>query len=341
MLSTMDGSSVPAAHPGFVTSSVNVAARATAASVANVAKKAERLANVERLRVFAMLEIVCFHDHADRLPWVGGLGLPTFLLLTNLFNTTLTERRGLEKFLHDKRERLFTPWIFWSLFYGAFLVHGALRDGLAVGSVLNWRMILAGTSAHLWFVPFALGSAAVVAFTQYSTRRLPDLLVAYSALALGVAVLLINAFMPDQGWQAPFPQWLIALPSAFFGLGLGRLVLAQGGSLSVKSVLPLAVVSLMAALACRFWQPNFLVWRYAVSLLLVLAVLVRPGTPEPVSKFMSPLLFGIYLAHHFTAEHVLNRVPVLSTSHWLFVVDFIVTALVVWALKFTPVKRFI
>ena len=47
-------------------------------SLPSLAAKAVRLANVERLRVFAMLEIVRYHDHGDRLAWVGGLGLPTF-----------------------------------------------------------------------------------------------------------------------------------------------------------------------------------------------------------------------------------------------------------------------
>ncbi|HTV23686.1 MAG TPA: hypothetical protein VMG12_33580, partial [Polyangiaceae bacterium] len=49
----------------------------------------ERLSNVERLRIVAMLEIVTFHVGGAvgtgdyRLPIVGGLGLPVFLLLNN------------------------------------------------------------------------------------------------------------------------------------------------------------------------------------------------------------------------------------------------------------------
>jgi hypothetical protein len=78
------------------------------------AKKAARLANVERLRVLAMLEIVRYHDHNDRLALIGGLGLPTFLLLTNMFNCTLSEKRGPGQFMADMRKRLVVPWVFWS-----------------------------------------------------------------------------------------------------------------------------------------------------------------------------------------------------------------------------------
>src|SRR3954452_9453339 len=77
----------PKAAP--VTEQLQPAAAPVSKVLPLVRAKAERLANVERLRVLAMLEIVRYHDHDDRLPLVGGLGLPTFLLLTALFNCTL------------------------------------------------------------------------------------------------------------------------------------------------------------------------------------------------------------------------------------------------------------
>ena len=44
-------------------------------------RSSPRLANVERLRLVAMYEIVAFHVSEHRLPIVAGLGLPVFLLL--------------------------------------------------------------------------------------------------------------------------------------------------------------------------------------------------------------------------------------------------------------------
>jgi surface polysaccharide O-acyltransferase-like enzyme len=302
--------------------------------------KAVRLANVERLRVLAMLEIVRYHDHNDRLFLVGGLGLPTFLLLTNLFNCTLTHKRGPAKFMQDKRQRLVVPWIFWSLFYGAFLAVGAYRHQQPLGEAFSWNMILAGTSAHLWFVPFAFASAAAVAATQQLTRKLPDRATGNVALAIGALVLIALGLLPEREYSAPIPQWLLSTPSTFLGFALGRLVLADGPQFRLKTALPIAIGALLLSATCLFF-PNFLMQRYATSTLLVLAVLLLHGKPEPVSAFLSPLLFGIYLAHHFIADRVLSHVPGVAGTPWLFLVDFVCTIVVVRALKETPLKRFI
>jgi hypothetical protein len=309
--------------------------------VKSVAAKAVRLANVERLRVLAMLEIVRYHDHNDRLFLVGGLGLPTFLLLTNLFNCTLTHKRGPERFMADKRERLVVPWIFWSLFYGAFLVIGAYRHHEPLSEVFSWNMILAGTSSHLWFVPFAFASAGAVAGAQHLTRNLPDRATGNIAMVIGAVVLIGLGLLPEKEYIAPVPQWLLSTPSAFLGFAMGRLVLADGPQLRWQTALPIALGALAMAVFCGLFFPNFLMQRYSTSILLVLAALLIHGKPERVSTFLSPLLFGIYLAHHFIADRVLSHVPGVAGMPWLFLVDFVIIIFVVRALKETPLKRFI
>jgi surface polysaccharide O-acyltransferase-like enzyme len=310
-------------------------------SVQTVVKKAERLVNVERLRILAMLEIVRYHDHDDRLPLVGGLGLPTFLLLTALFNCTLTERRGVSKFLADKRERLFLPWVFWSLVYGGMLVISAVRHGEPISSVLSWQMILAGTSSHLWFVPFAMFSAGLVAGTHMLTRTQSHRLMGFIGMAVGAVVLVAIGLMPEADRPAPIPQWLISIPSAFFGFGLGRLTLAEGNKPAMRDLIPIAVLALAGAVYFEWAHPNMLIWRYCVSLILVFVVFSIPGKLDPISKFFSPLLFGIYLAHHLVRERFLSHIPAIDQSQFLFVVDFAITAVLVRALKLTPLKRFI
>ncbi|MET0387471.1 MAG: acyltransferase family protein, partial [Polyangiales bacterium] len=302
-------------------------------------EKAIRLANVERLRVLAMLEIVRYHDHGDRLALVGGLGLPTFLLLTNLFNTTLTHKRGPVPFLHDKRARLVVPWLFWSVFYGVWLVRGALRHGQPLRDVLSWQLILAGTSSHLWFVPFAFASAALTAGAQWLTGKLPHRATAYAALALGGVVLVALAGLPGRDYPAPLPQWILSTPSVFLGFGIGRLLLADRGQLQLRAALPAALGAFALLLYCGLVEPSFLMQRYATSLLLVLAVLLVAGKPDPVSQLLSPLLFGIYLVHHFVADHVLSHIPYVADMPWLFIVDFACTIAVVSVLRRTPIAR--
>jgi surface polysaccharide O-acyltransferase-like enzyme len=104
---------------------------------------------------------------------------------------------------------------------------------------------------------------------------------------------------------------------------------------------PLAVFALIGALVFGLWLPNMLIWRYCVSLLLVFVVFLVPGKADGLSKFMSPLLFGIYLAHHLVSHRLLVKVPFIEHSQLLFVVDFALTTLLVRGLKFTPLKRFI
>lgn len=243
--------------------------------------------------------------------------------------------------MQDKRERLVVPWIFWSLFYGAWLVQGALRRGEPISSVLSWQMILAGTSSHLWFVPFAFASAGLVAGAQYLTRKLPDRATGYTALAIGAIVLIALGLLPEHDYPAPIPQWLLSTPSAFLGFAMGRLVIAEGKQFSWRAAWPIALGAAALALYCALGHPNFLMQRYASSILLVLAGLLFPGKPERVSTFLSPLLFGIYLAHHFIAERVLSHVPGVAHSSWLFLVDFILTIGFVRMLKLTPLKRFV
>jgi surface polysaccharide O-acyltransferase-like enzyme len=241
----------------------------------------------------------------------------------------------------DKRKRLVVPWIFWSLFYGAFLAVAALRHHTPLTEVFEWNMILAGTSSHLWFVPFAFASAALVAGAQHLTRNLPHRATGLVALGVGAVVLIGLGLLPEREYIAPLPQWLLSTPSAFLGFALGRLVIADGPQFRVSTALPIAVGALALSLYCGVFFPNFLMQRYATSTLLVLAGLLIPGKPERISTFLSPLLFGIYLAHHFVADRILSHVPGVAGTPWLFLVDFVCTIFLVRGLKETPIKRFL
>src|SRR6188768_3405021 len=106
------------------------------------ARSSPRLANVERLRLVAMLEIVAFHASEQRLPIVAGLGLPVFLLLNNAFNCTLAERRGTKAFLDAKVSRLLVPWLVWSVVYGGLVVAERLRHHEPIADAfLTWRAL--------------------------------------------------------------------------------------------------------------------------------------------------------------------------------------------------------
>jgi hypothetical protein len=267
--------------------------------------RAARLANVERLRLVAMYEIVAFHVSERRLPIIAGLGLPVFLLLNNAFNCTLTERMGERAFLHTKVSRLLLPWLLWSLVYLGLQLLERTRHAEPLTAGFSWWMLVGGTYNHLWFVPFALFGSLLMAGAQPATRRLPHAGVVATALALGAALTCWGAWLLGPGSiQWPVLQWLFALPALPLGFALGRSMLAASPRFSQR----VAWLSLALALAClglelafrmqaRGWEVPEMVRRYALSMALVGLACLWPGAADPLSKRLTPLLLGVYLVH--------------------------------------------
>jgi len=258
---------------------------------------ATRLANVERLRLVAMFEIVAFHVSEHRLPILAGLGLPVFLLLNNAFNCTLAERRGTRAFLDSKLSRLLVPWLLWSLIYLSVVLLERLRHDEPLTEGFSIWMLIGGTYVHLWFVPFALAGAVLIAWLQARTAHISAWVVTLASLLCGAALTVFNAWLLAPGAiQWPALQWLFALPALPFGFALGRAVLGGRPILVRMAWFAGAAAALGLGLAFAGVVPE-MVRRYGVALLLVSLAFLWPGRPEPVSQRLAPLLFGIYLSH--------------------------------------------
>jgi surface polysaccharide O-acyltransferase-like enzyme len=301
-----------------------------------------RLANVERLRLIAMFEIVAFHVSERRLPIIAGLGLPTFLLLNNAFNCTLSERMGSAAFLRIKVSRLLMPWLVWSLVYGAVLVLERLRHGEPLGEAFSVWMIVGGTYDHLWFVPFALVGSLFVTWLQATTRQLPHRRVVFASLAAGSAVaglvaLILSTFSID--W--PALQWLFALPSPVLGFAVGRAVLGADRKLMTQ----VSTFACIAALGCWALSTALTVpeevTRYATSLGVLSLAFMWPGPADWMSQRLTPLLFGIYLTHPlilraYQATHFPSPPVALFAA-----LVFAAAALLVIGLRHTPLRRLV
>lgn len=309
---------------------------------------AERLANVERLRLVAMFEIVAFHvsgavgAEQQRLRIVAGLGLPTFLLLNNAFNTTLSERMGTRAFLEVKVKRLLVPWLVWSVIYATVVVLERLRHGEPLADAFSPWVLVGGTYDHLWFVPFALFGGMLIAKLQEKTRHLAHAAVALSALALGGTVVVIDAVLSESSpIEWPLVQWVFAMPSVFLGFALGRVVLAADRRFFSRLALVLTLLGVACAVGSRgLGIPEMLV-RYAVSMALVTLAFVWPGRADALSQKLTPLLFGIYLIHPlivrvYQAVHLpVMPVPVLT------LLVFGVSAVLVAVLRRSPFRRLV
>jgi surface polysaccharide O-acyltransferase-like enzyme len=310
---------------------------------------AERLANVERLRIVAMLEIVTFHvggavvaHETYRLPIVGGLGLPVFLLLNNAFNCTLSERMGTRAFLDVKVSRLLVPWLIWSGIYAGILLAERARHDEPLGGAFSPWMIIGGTYTHLWFVPFALFGSLLIAGLQARTKALSHRSMTALTLAAGAALTLGAAWLLHIGeLQWPLAQWLFALPSPLLGFALGRALASRDRRLLsglAVSLSVLAVASVTATLSSAVPEMDR---RYAVSMALVGLFFLWPGKADALSRRLTPLLFGVYLTHPllvrlYQAAH-LPELPVPVIGMLIFAC----AALLVEALRRSPLKRLV
>ena len=325
------------------------AASVSDAVVAPRQPSAERLANVERLRIVAMWEIVTFHVGGAvgveeyRLPIVGGLGLPVFLLLNNAFNCTLAERRGTRAFLDAKVSRLLFPWLVWSAIYAAVVAAERLRhDEPLAEAFLSWRTLLGGTYTHLWFVPFALFGSLAIAGAQVWTRTVSHRAMAAWGLALGALLVVVDALIVAySGSEWPVLQWLFALPSPLLGFALGRVLLAGDKKLSRTVAALLVAVAVVVVAASWFAPLGEMVRRYAVSMALVGVFFTWPGNLDALSRRLTPLLFGIYLTHplilrSYQAAHLPYVPPAL-----LGVLLFFAAAVLVELLRRTPLRSLV
>lgn len=309
--------------------------------------KAPRLANVERLRLVAMFEIVAFHVSGafgtnTRLPVLAGLGLPTFLLLNNAFNLTLSERMGSRPFLQVKVSRLVLPWVVWSVVYAGIGMLERLRHGERLTEGFSFWMIVGGTYDHLWFVPFALFGSVLVVGLQAKTRSWGAAGVVGAALAAGLGVVALCALaLATQPIEWPALQWLFALPSPLLGFALGRAVLATDGKVLRRVALIVTPLALAALVVARFQPEIEMLRRYLVSLAVVTLAFIWPGEPDRFSVRLTPLLFGIYLVHPlFVRVYQAVHLPEVPLSI-LTAVVFAVTAVTVYLLGRTRLRALV
>jgi surface polysaccharide O-acyltransferase-like enzyme len=301
-----------------------------------------RLANVERLRLVAMFDIVAFHVSEHRLPIIAGLGLPSFLLLNNAFNTTLSERMGTRGFLRTKVTKLLVPWIVWSLFYALLLLLEKLRHHESIAATFTPWMIIGGTYVHLWFVPFALAGGVFAALLQARTRDVPERPMSWLMLGVGAVATLLGAFVIETRvvhW--PALQWLFALPSPLLGFALGRVILSGDRRLLAAIAAVCSVAAAACEVASQLSDVPQMVTRYVVSVALVSLALLWPGRMDPVSQRLTPLLFGVYLTHPLI-------VRAYKALHWpdpgvapLTALIFCASLALVAALRRTPLRRLV
>jgi hypothetical protein len=308
-------------------------------------RRSARIANVERLRMLAIFDIIGFHAGRERTLFLGGIGLATFLILTHLFNCTVSNKLGFTPFAKVKIHRLLWPWLFWCTIYGISLMLYAYRHDQPIASQFTSWMLLYGTRDHLWFVPFALVSGIAVGWIQNATaNRLDQLIIAVST-ALGGVVLLASALATNYiaDLPVPIPQYVYALASPFIGFAIGRAMLIRDPSERQRVFLWLTVGATLYAAAflalVQLVPLHYMVLRYAVMTVVIIGAVAWPGREDMVTRLSIPLMFGVYLIHPLIID-VLYRFDVLHHHVFLYaILVFVLSNLVIWLMRQTPLRR--
>lgn len=239
---------------------------------------------VELLRIVSALGIVWFHAGAIGSKIAGG-GLIVFVVLSAFF--IAAKRRDTQ--LIPMLLRFSAPWAIWLTVYGLFNLFRGLpfvpmEHGFAVG-------LLAGSSIHLWFLPYM--AIVVVAITLTKRMTTPFVLAIIATLGLATTMLTF-AFWYPWSWSAgaPFTQYLHVLPAILTGTALGAMRFPEQhklwGGVIVICVALIAFLPAEGAIA------------YTLGIVAVTVALL-PLARDRLSRLdltpVSGAMFGVYLLH--------------------------------------------
>lgn len=254
--------------------------------------------SVELLRIAACVAVVAFHLYLPGRALTLG-GLHAFVVLTLAFSARSARRQSLRTFARGRALALGVPWLFWCALYA---LDGLRSHAQPLPAAFPW-VLLTGTRVHLWFLPFALLSALLVAplARRFSFRSEMFLLTS----------MLVAAAASDAEIEQPFAQWLSVLPSAALGLAISDVGFGDRGR--VASLGALWCVSCGVAVALGF-QSTFLPPLVGGALAIAAWALPEKATPRTV--YWSRLSLGVYLSHPLFASATYGLVRVSAWSHF-------------------------
>ncbi|MFN3254029.1 acyltransferase family protein [Roseibium album] len=246
-----------------------------------------RNGSVDLLRFVGAIGIIQFHcgtpGHSISLA-----ALPMFVILLVYF--------GEGSDLGSSARRLIAPWLIWSAVYAVLKIAQSVVSGTSLSSEFAPWMLFAGTSIHLWFLPFAF---VFLCASTTVPERLP--LAALWTLCLVLSAVALWAFN-TQTVPAPFTQWLAVISAACTGLLMSR---------TQNSLLPPTVLAFCAATAFFLGVEGITDQLLIAGLAVVLAMEVHLQQ-SALTDFLSNISFGLYLSHPAVLAAVLYVVPVNS-----------------------------
>lgn len=278
---------------------------------AATAGRGSRVAGFDALRLAALVAIVAFHAGAPGSEYTAWR-LPALAIISAALAAGREAPRPAAERARKSAARLLAPWAFWCGVYGAVELASHLRLGVSIVDELGPRILLTGTSVHLWYLPFAFAMLLFVDMARRLTDRLPPASVC--ALATATALLTLAAVAVEGSHRddagTPGPQWLRTAPAVFFGLAVGTAMRRE--ELRDRGLLAVTVVACVACAAIAAGLRDDLAARYGLAMLLVAPASTWRAQPPRWLAAAAGMAMGVYLVHmavHRAVYAVSNRLP--------------------------------
>jgi len=340
----MDGSNSSEMQPAIaapVVAARELASRVMAESQVGPAAASVYQYNWDRLRVICSLDILGLHLTGSHL--FGGVGLPTFFIVTIALAVRGAKLRDSAEFLQKRASRVLVPWLFWSALLTPAYAAYVARRGEPTWSWVKPAMLLYGPEIHLWFLPFSVAAAFAAHLAHRATRARAlhqsaglGFLLACIGLAVGPSI--------EGGW--PLEQWAFSVPGVALGFGLGRMLSTKRDFATTRLELTLlAAAFVLGALVLEGFLPQSSdnAERYAIALSLVTAAMWLPNRPDPFTRHITPLLLGVYILHMLVHRELIE--PLIETHGLAFgrveliAMVYVLTLATVYLLRQTALRR--
>jgi len=300
-----------------------------------------KIANIERLRVLGAIGIVWFHTKHVPLRSMGYAGLPIFLLIFISLIVRYSHFHNFEGFAKRRAHRLLLPWIFWSGIYGICILGREVLHGGSFFEGFATNNFLIGTSIHLWYLPYSFAIALCLYGINKFSSKISDFTVILIMLFLSVATLYVSSMVTTYSMSAPLPQWFFGLASLPLGIAIGRCCYLTNKKTEIILMTIIVLVTVIVCLLLARVGYTDLPLPYGIGTTLVCIAYLWHGQYGRLTEFMAPLTYGIYLIHPIVG-HFVRFVTVFRQFAWLdVIVTFAISAMLIFAMKRSLLKRFI
>jgi surface polysaccharide O-acyltransferase-like enzyme len=212
--------------------------------------------------------------------------------------------RTLLQYAAGRLLRIYVPFLGWCGIYAAFkLIKGVFLPDQPNEYTTGIEILWEGTFYHLWFLPFIVLVSLVSFVVAKAVRAVESLRwpIAVGSLAAGAMLTMPAVVGPIAHHHRPSQFILDALPAAFWTMALGIALGHKRRLADGRCERPVVDLALLPLLGCLVWLGlhgrSAMVENLAgVSLLVAALREVKQPLIQRLER-MSPLIFGVYLAH--------------------------------------------